>query len=158
MHNNEKVINRTEVVVEPGSEHIDDKQAYLLSDLVKQIVDLENKLKSRPKSYRAVWGALNSHMKVPRYRLIPYSGFEKAERYLRKWIGRLNSMASAPKKDESEWRKRKYAYIKINSRDDPASVDCYIAKKFNASSLTELENEELDKVYRYVASRKRRNG
>ncbi len=152
----EKITNRTEVVVEPGSEHINEEQAFKLSALVKEIVELEAKLKQRPKSFRAVWGALNAHMKVTRYRMIPYEGFERAEKYLRKWIGRLNSMSSAPKKDETEWRKRKYAYIKINSRNDPESVVRYIAKNFNASSLTELENEELDRVYRYVAGRKRR--
>jgi len=142
--------------VKPGDEHITQAQAAKLTAIVNEIVVLEAKLKQQPKSHRSVWGTLNAHMGVTRYLLIPAIGFEKAEKYLRQWMGRLNSMSSAPIKDGDAWRKRKYAYIKINSKDDPDSVDKYIAKNFSASSLSDLSNDELDKVYRYVAAKKRK--
>jgi transcriptional regulator with XRE-family HTH domain len=154
----EKVNHITKAEVKPGDEHISEGQAAKLTELVNEIVEIEAKLKKAPKTHRAVWGALNAHMGVTRYRLIPLIGFEKAEKYLRQWIGRLNSMASAPTKDGDAWRKRKYAYIKINSKDDPSSIDLYIARNFKATSLTELSNDELEQVYRYVAGRKRGRG
>jgi DNA-binding XRE family transcriptional regulator len=142
--------------VKPGDEHITESQAVTLTALVNEIVELETKLKQKPKTHRSVWGSLNAHIGVTRYRLIPLVSFDKAEKYLRQWIGRINSMSSAPVKDGDSWRKRKYAYIKINSKNDPAIVDRYIAKNFSASSLSELSNDELEKVYRYVAARKKK--
>lgn len=150
----ERHITTVKAVPKPGDEHISQQQAATLTALVNEIVELEAKLKKQPKTHRAVWGALNAYMSVTRYLLIPAVGFEKAEKYLRQWLGRLNSMASAPKKDNDEWRKRKYAYIKINSKNDAEAINAYLLKNFAVTSLTELSNDELDKVYRYVASRK----
>jgi hypothetical protein len=133
-------VSVTKAEVKPGIDHITDAQAAILMGLVNDIVELEAKQKKEPKTHRSVWGTLNAHMGVTRYRLIPLLGFEKAEKYLRQWIGRLNSMATAPVNDGDGWRKRHYAYIKINSKDDPTVVDRYIARMYKASSLTELSN------------------
>ncbi|MGK8199541.1 ORF6C domain-containing protein [Burkholderia cepacia] len=150
----QRVINRTVAEVKPGDDHISENQAAALTALVNEIVEAESKLKQSPKTHRAVWAALNAHCQVTRYRLIPASDFERAKKYLYQWLGRLNSMASAPVKDGDTWRKRKYSYIKINSKDEPEIIDRYISKNFSANSLTELSNDELEKVYRYVASRR----
>jgi len=147
-------VQKTIAEVKPGEEHISDEQAAALHALVDTVVETEKRLKQKPRGHRSIWGALNAHCGVPQYRLIRAEDFSKAQKYLHQWVGRLNSMASAPAKDGDAWRKRKYAYIKINSKDDPAAVDRYIAKNFKVSSLTELDNDELEKVYRYVASRK----
>lgn len=148
-------VTNTTVEVKPGDGHISEAQAVTLTALVNDVVDLEAKLKQKPKGHRAVWGALNAHCGVTRYRLIAQTDFDKAEKYLRQWIGRLGSMASAPVKAGDAWRKRHYAYIKINCKDDPAWIDRYLAKNFSASSLTELANDQLEQTYRAVASRKR---
>jgi DNA-binding XRE family transcriptional regulator len=148
-------VTTTKVEVKAGDEHISEDQAAKLTKLVDDVVAAEAKLKQSPKSKRAVWGALNAHCGVTRYRLIQGSDFEKAEKYLRQWIGRLNSMASAPVKDGDAWRKRHYAYIKINCKDDPEWLNRYLAKSFGASSLTELDNDQLERTYRAVASRKK---
>ena len=150
-------VQKTVAEVKPGEEHISDEQAAALRVLVDAVVETESRLKQKPKGHRAVWGALNAHCGVPAYRLIRVEDFGKAQKYLHQWIGRLGSMPSAPVKDGDAWRKRKYAYIKINSKADPAAVDRYIAKNFKASSLTELDNDQLEKVYRYVASRKNKS-
>lgn len=153
----ERHTSTVKVTPKPGDEHISQQQAAILMALVNEIVELEAKLKKQPKTYRAVWSALTAYMGVTRYLLIATNDFNKAEKYCRQWIGRLNSMASAPVKDGDEWRKRKYAYIKINSKNDNDVIDSYIKRNFDANSLTELSNDELDRVYRYVASRKKKS-
>ncbi len=140
--------------VKPGDEHITEAQAAKLTELVNEIAELETKLKKAPKSYRAIWSSLNYYMKVTKYRLIRLDDFERARKYLSQWIGRLNSMKTAPIADVDTWRKRKYAYIKINSKNYPELLDQYIKSHFGVASLTELSNDELDQTYRYVARRR----
>ncbi|KAF0205503.1 MAG: putative DNA-binding [Gallionellaceae bacterium] len=154
--NTQRHVTRTTVKTVPGETHISDEQKVALQGLVKDVVDAEQKLKQKPKSYQAVWGALNAHCKVSQYALIASADFEKAQKYLNQWMGRLHSMATAPVKDGDTWRKRHYAYIKINSKspEDAAVVSQYMIKNFKATSLTELSNDQLDKVYRYVAGRR----
>lgn len=156
MVNTSKHVNKTVAKVEPGGAHISEGQAAKLTALVQEVVELEAKLKKAPKSYRAVWGALNAHCEVTRYLLIAASDFDKAEKYLRQWIGRLNSMASAPVADNETWRKRRYAYIKINTKDSEAWLLAYLRKNFKADSLSVISDDDLDKTYRAVASRKRK--
>lgn len=157
IHHNPKVVNRTVAKVAPGAEHITEGQAAILTRLVNDVVQLESLQRKSPKSHRAVWAALNAHCGVTSYRLISLDHFEKAETYLRKWLGRLNSMPSAPVKDNEAWRKRKYAYIKINTKDELNSswLSTYLRKNFNVESIAELSDEDLDRTYRAVASRKR---
>lgn len=140
----------------PGIDHISTDQRSQLIDLVNEIVDIEAKLKKSPKSHRAVWAALNAHCRVNTYTLIAASDFDRARKFLNQWRSRLSASASAPVKDGDNWRKRHYAYIKINTKDpdDAAAVDAYMARRFKAKSLTELSNDELDAVYKYVAGRR----
>lgn len=147
-------VEKTVAEVKPGELHISDEQAAALHALVDKVAETELRLKAKPRGHRSIWAALNAHCGVPQYRLIKAEDFAKAQKYLHQWIGRLDSMASAPVKDGDAWRKRKYAYIKINSKDDPDAVARYIARNFKATSLTELDNNQLEQVYRYVASRK----
>lgn len=149
-------IEKTIAEVRPGEIHISDDQAAKLHALVEKVAETEQRLKQKPRTRQAIWGSLNAHCGVPKYRLIRAEDFAKAQKYLHQWVGRLDSMASAPVKDGDAWRKRKYAFIKGNSKDDADALDRYIAKNFGASSLTELDNDQLDRVYRYVASRKAR--
>ena len=153
-------VTKTVAEVKPGEEHITDAQAATLTDLVNEIAALEEKLKQKPKGHRAVWAALNSHCSVPKYRLIKLEDFPFARKYLDQWMGRLNSMSTASVKDGDAWRKRKYAYIKINSNDEfsAAAVKAYIKRNFNVNSLTELSNDDLERTYRYVAGRKNKSG
>lgn len=152
-----KHVTKTTAKVEPGDKHISENQAAKLTALVNEIVDLEAKLKKTPKGYRSVWGSLNAHCGVTRYLLIAAEDFDKAEKYLRQWIGRLNSMASAPVADNDAWRKRRYAYIKINTKDDGEWLAAYLRKTFKADSIAGLNDDELDRAYRAVASRKRKS-
>lgn len=151
-----KHVTTTKVEVTPGEQHISEGQAAKLTALVQEIVEQEAKLKKTPKSFRAVWGALNAHCGVTRYLLIASGDYDKAEKYLRQWIGRLNSMPSAPVADNDAWRKRRYAYIKINTKNDEEWLTGYLRKNFKAESLAEISDDDLDRTYRAVASRKRK--
>lgn len=153
----ERNVTQVKAEVKPNDEHISDEQAFKLKRLVEEIVEMEKLVRQKPKSHVAIWSALNSHMRVTRYRLIPFDKYEKAEKYLRMWMGRLSSAKSAPKKANNEWRNRKYAYIKINTRDIPAWLDTYLTKNFRASSITKLNDKELEKVYRAVSSKRSRD-
>ncbi len=148
---------KTKVVVPTGPQHISDEQAKLLQRLVREIVEIEKQQKKKPKGYQAVWIGVNAHCKVPQYRLIAAADFDKAEKYLRQWIGRLRSMASAPVADNDGWRKSRYAYIKINTKDElgAAWLATYLRRTFGTASIADLDDDALDRTYRAVASRKR---
>lgn len=151
---------KIKVVVPTGPEHISEDQAAVLSQLVREVVALEQQQKKSPKGFQAVWLAVNRHCKVTRYRLIAADSFVKAEKYLRQWIGRLNSMPSAPLLDNDAWRKRQYAFIKTNTKaeDDAAWFAGYLQRTFGVASITELEDQALKRAYGAVASRKRDKG
>lgn len=153
----ETIIKKTNAKVTPNEKHISDQMAATLKELVDQVVATEAKLKKLPKTHKAVWSSLNSHCKVPTYRLIALEDYPKAELYLRKWLGRLNASKSAPKKNNVDWRKRKYKYIHTNVRlfAIEATLHAYLQKNFSATSLTELDDTQLDKVYNYISSKKR---
>lgn len=154
----QRFIQKTIAEVKPGAEHITDEQASALHALVKTVAETESRLKKTPRSIQTIWSALNAHCRVPQYRLLRTEDFGKAQKFLHQWRGRLDSMASAPVKDGDAWRKRKYAYIKINSKIAPEIVDRYIVSHFGDIRLTDLDNRQLEQVYRYVASRKPRQG
>ncbi|MFB9086115.1 helix-turn-helix transcriptional regulator [Erwinia tracheiphila] len=151
----QKHVTNVKADIKPGVEHITEEQAAKLTKMVSTIAELEQKVRKTPRTYKAIWAAVNSHCRVTRYRLIPLASYAKAEKYLRTWIGRLNSQASAPIVDNDEWRKRKYAYIKINIKNNELWLDEYISKRFGATSLRDLSDAELDKTYKAVAAKKR---
>ena len=154
--NTQRHITRTIAEVKPNDAHISEAQAADLKQLVEEVVKAEAKLKATPRTHRSVFAAMNAHCGVTAYRLIALEDFEKARKFLQQWMGRLMSMKSAPVKVGDTWRKRHYAYIKINSKnpDDALALDAYMKKNFNCTSLTELDNEQLDQAYRYIAGRR----
>ncbi|QOF67412.1 ORF6C domain-containing protein [Actinobacillus sp. GY-402] len=153
----EKHVTRTKAVIEPDDKHINETMARTLQDLVKEIVETEKQIKKAPKSFQAVWASLNKHCGVVTYRQIPKESYAKAETYLRKWLGRLTSAKSAPKKLGNPWRNKKYAYIHTNVKQFNLELwlRAYIQDRYAAESLTELDDEQLQKVYLAVSSKKR---
>ncbi|KAA6405783.1 helix-turn-helix domain-containing protein [Candidatus Tokpelaia sp.] len=146
----------TKAIPNPGKEHISEEQCVTLRHLVDNVVEAEQALKKSPKTYNAIWSSVNRHCGVSTYRMIKSEDFEKARKYLTMWIGRLMRSKSAPVKTGDAWRKRHYTYIKVNSKSpsDESAVKAYMKRKFKAESLTELDNDQLEAVYRYVAGRK----
>lgn len=147
---------RPKVIVQPGAGVITSEQAAILKVLVNDIVDLEAKVKRQPASFQAVWSSLNKKMKVSSFREIPIGQFDAARKFLHQWMGRLSSAPSASVKDGEKLRNRRYALIKINSKEpeDAEALATYMKRNFDAESLTELSNDQLERVYRYVAGRR----
>lgn len=143
--------------VQPGVEHITPEQRKILKKLVDDISETEARLKKNPKVYASVYSVLfRQFPDVKKLEQIPLTGFEAARSYLHQWLGRLNAMPSAPVKNVDDWRKRRYTYIKVNTKvpEDADALAAYIKRNFSAESLTELSNDELEKAYRYVAGRR----
>lgn len=151
-------VTKVKAETKPGIEHITIQQRAILKELVDQVFEKENALKKSPKSHQAIWSTLNRHCGVNTYTLIAVSDFEKARKFLHTWLGRLNSSRSAPVMDGEKWRKSRYTYIKVNTKspEDQAALQAYMQRKYQATSLTELSNDELVEVYRYVAGRRNR--
>ena len=143
---------KVRAVVPVTEEHISNEQRSELQRLVREIVELETKVKRSPKSYSAVWGSLNARLKVSEYKLRARDDFPRAEKYLREWIGRLSNTKTAQRKD-GDWRKRKLAFIHTNCKqlDLELKMREFIQRKFNSSSLTELSDTDLVSVYNAVA-------
>ena len=142
--------------MKPGIENITDEQASIIQGLVREIAEIEAVVKKEPNSFQAIWIGLNSHMKVANYRMILLEDFERAIKYLRMWKGRLNAAPSAKKKNKT-WRNTRLSAIHATAKNfalEP-QMRAYIMKKFKASSLTELTDEELDATYRYMLSAKK---
>ncbi len=154
----EKIFKKTTVILSSDDKiHITDRQAVTLKELVGEVIRLEKIVRRRPATFAAVWGAVNKHCGVPQYRLIRQADFEKARKYLYSWIGRLSSTPSAAKKAPEDIRKRRTAYIQTNMKklNCEDRVRDYAFRKFGTASLSRLDMDELETVYRYVAGLKR---
>ncbi len=158
--NTTKHVTRTKAEVKPDETHINDEQKAHLQRLVKEIVELEQKYRTKKsaKSFGAVWGSLNKKLKVSSYHLIPKEKFETARIHLQKWIGRLNSTKTASKTNSSNVRKKRYAYIHTNIKllDIEDWYRKYLMEKFNVESSKDLSDDELHKAYHAVAYRVRK--
>lgn len=147
---------RPQVVVKTGDGTIDAAQKAELKKLVAEWVATHQALKQRKLSWVAAWASFNSAMKVNSYAELKPEQMDKAKAWLLRQTAILNSMASAPKK-LPELRAKRYASIKArckNQLGDEFAYLAYIKKYFNKSSLTELDDTELDRTYRFVMSKK----
>lgn len=159
--NSNTVINTTtyrpkiRIDYHPDERHITPEQAAILKRLVGEIVETERYVKQIPKSYGAVYSALNQHFKVITYILIAREDYDLAERYLRCWLGRLSSARSAPKKD-THWRERRRKYIFANTKGalDAQRRTCMM-ERFGTDAFTALDDSQVEQLYRIVASWKR---
>jgi hypothetical protein len=142
-------------IIPEGS--ISEAQAARLKELIGEWVNTHNQIKKRDLTHQSAWLKLNGRIKVATYRATPASKFAEQEAWLLKQAAILRSMASAPAKDDS-WRTDRIRQIKTRASKNLGNADIYkpyIKKNFGASSLTELANDELQKTYNYVFSKKK---
>lgn len=154
----ERHVTKTIAEPRPGIEHITEDQVRKLHDLKDEIVRLEALGKQNPATPGRVWSALNKKMRVGAMRMIPLDKFSSAQKYLQEWIGQLSGRPAVQKKDPEGIRKRRIGYIQGNMKkmDCEADVRDYMEKHFSVRSLTELPDAvALERVYRYVAGRKK---
>lgn len=152
----EKVVHKTIARPQPGEEHITEEQVRRLHDLKDQIIILEQAAKRDPATPQRIWSALNKKMRVGSMRMIPLGKFKAAEKYMLEWIGQLMDRPAAKKNAPDTIRRRRIAYIQTNMKklDIEPLVRAYMSEKCSASSLADLDLTCLEKVYRYVASKK----
>lgn len=144
----EKHITKTIAEVLPDEKHINEAQRTVLLDLVNKIVEKEQEVKRKPKTHRAVWSSLNAYCKVPTYKLIAKDDFEKAQMFLRKWLGNLSNTATAKRNNPTDHTNKQKAEIHLKVKE-LGLQDWYIdtlKKKFNATSSTELDTVELQSL------------
>ncbi|MBK8508782.1 MAG: ORF6C domain-containing protein [Candidatus Competibacter sp.] len=135
----------------PDERHIAQEQAATLKRLVEEIVNLEKRVKQRPKGYGVVWSSLNQRFKVNSYVLIARDDYPAAEKYLRMWIGRLSSGKSAHYKDP-DWRDRKRRFIFANTK---GALDgrrrAYMLERFATDRFNALDDAQVAQLYHAVA-------
>ncbi|WP_143869903.1 ORF6C domain-containing protein [Catenovulum sediminis] len=140
----------------PGEQHISDQQAYEIKQLVEKIVSLErySKADAAKLGYAGVWSAFKRKFRVTRYQLLPAEQYEQAIHYLLNEVGKQSQ--NGKEQSQNEWRKRRYAYIHTNVKKLglQEEKDDYLAINFGAASLKELNDDELQQVYAWVAKKK----
>lgn len=147
---------KIKVIIHPGPEHIDERQAATLKALVSEIVKLEKLLSRKPCGFGAVWARLTAKCKVTSYHLIKAEQFPKAEKFLREWIGHLSASPAAPENDP-RWRSRRFTYIFTNLKklNADAILRAQLLARFGSESMKDLSDDELEWVYRLVAGWKK---
>jgi UTP-glucose-1-phosphate uridylyltransferase len=151
----EKVIQQKKVEVKTGDGVITAEQKARLHQLVKEWVALYNTLHKHKKTLAAAWSSVNRQAKVNSYHEISADKFDAIEKWLLKQIAIKNAMPSAKKKS-STWRAGR---IKgIQSRCNELGIQDkrkeYMKKNFGKDSLTLLSDDDIEKVYRWVMSKK----
>ncbi len=156
-------IIKTEKVVEkhewkPGENAITAEQARRLQELVEQIVELEQMVSQKPKSYGAVWSAFKKKFKIPTYKALPKERFAEAEAYLLRWIGRLKSRLKDTHTED--WRKERrraiyFTAVNLLGMTEEELRDL-IQQRYGVRRLHDLTDDQLENLYRYIMNLKNR--
>jgi len=140
------------VVVQTGVGVLTAAQKAEINRLFDEWFRLRNLVRKSDAEYRVLRSAFNKHMRVNRYDEILQADFDKALRWLRRQIGIIGSMASAPKKVPG-WRTDRYRAINARAKEfqgGEARYRRYALDQFGTASLRELDDGQLDSVYRHV--------
>lgn len=148
--------------VPPPEDHITDEQAAVLRRLHLEWVELSTAVKTRAKPItpQQAWVSINSIGKCTTYKHMRQINFDATFNYIQQQMAILRSGKLARSRDP-KWRNSRIGAIKarsINQLGDEFAYRPYITKSFNAQSLTELDDEQLDATYRYTLKMKPKIG
>lgn len=122
---------------------------------IDEWVTIHNNIKRKELTHKSAWSSLNRHMDVPGYTYILSANLNKAKAYIQRQIAILNSAKSAPKKAD-DWRKGRMAAI--HARCKQYGLEAwrltYMKNKFGVDSMVMLGDDDLEKLYRSVMSKK----
>ncbi len=151
-HNNINPIFKRTTHYSPGPDDITGEHANKLKDYVNKIVELEATVKKKPKTYGAVWNALNKKMGVTYYREIKKNQFDIAELYLRQWAGRLKRGLKRTDIDihRQERQKAIFAHARKQLRWTKENIDAYIFDCYGKDSIRDLTTKELEQLYNKI--------
>jgi len=140
----------------PSPDDITGEQANKLKDYVNKVVELETAVKKKPKTYGAVWNALNKKMGVTYYREIKKEQFDNAELYLQQWAGRLKR--GLKRTNEDIYRQERQKSIFARARNQlgwtKENLDAYIFECYKKESIRDLTKQELEQLYNKIFSKK----
>lgn len=148
--------------VPPPVDHISDEQAAELKRLHSEWIQLSGNVKTRAKPItpQQAWIAINRAGQSRTYTHMRQANFDAACAYVQQQMAILRSGKLARSRDP-KWRNSRIGAIKarsINQLGDEFAYRPYITKNFNAQSLTELDDEQLDATYRYTLKMKPKIG
>jgi|GEM_PF-2138708 len=156
IHNNTTERHTHQYTYQPGD--MTEVQAAELTRIINEIVELEAKLKQRPKKHGSVWAAFKRHFKLVNYRKFPAERFSEAKAYLERWRGRLKGMKSFAAKAPDDFRKAMYRDIntiaKVELRWTKQDLDAWVFDKHAKVSLRELDDAELRLVKQRLVTMK----
>lgn len=140
------------VTVQTGVGTITAAQKKMINDIFSEWMAARGLVRKDGAEYRSLRFAFNTAMDVNSYHEIKAEDFDKAVRWLRRQTGIVLSMASAPKKVPG-WRNKRYAAVNARAKEFPGGVARYrryAQERFGTASLKELDDEQLEAVYRHV--------
>lgn len=143
---------KTVVKVQTGVGVLTAAQKAKINALIAEWAEARGAVRRSKAEIAALRRSFNNAMQVNSYAEILQEDFERAMAWLRRQTGIINSMPSARTK-LPDWRKKRYASINARAKefsDGELRYRSYAQKQFGTDSLKELNDEQLDAVYRYV--------
>ena len=161
--NNGKIIQTkqikqvTEVLYDPN-QHITDAQALEIRNKITELVDmLAATGKNKGLLFKQEYNIFYKEFKISSYKLLPKDKYEKALLWLSKRSA-YSGKKVLRKGNPEEWRKKQYAGI--NARANSLNIDIYsfatekLALKKPLTSLKDLSDTRLEKLYKYIITLK----
>lgn len=145
----------------PPPDHITEEQAATLKRLHDDWVALAEAVKTRAKPItpQQAWININRAGHCTTYKHMRQERFESVCTYVQQQMAILRSGKTARSRDP-KWRSSRIGAIKarsINQLGNEFVYLPYIKKSFNAQSLTELDDEQIEATYRHVLKLKPRS-
>lgn len=162
LYMNPKTVNRP--IVQPTEIHITQEQASVIKKLINDMVDINDKAgkykttEQKSKAYQNFWSSFKNKFNITSYHLLPKEKFTEAETWLHKQVALQRPKLR--RANNPEWRKEIYtsiyARIKSLSIAKDELYDIAFQKlnlKMPISSLTELNDTNLKKLYQIIYSK-----
>lgn len=149
---NRRVVKKN--IVQPGPEHVTEAQKLKIKELVNELSEIGVKAGRAP-SYGKWWGKFYKQFKVTSYHLLPAANFDAAISWL--YEQRARETPKLRRTDNQAWRNHRYRGIWARVRELEISDERLYALaaerlelKMPITSLTELGEQNLDRLYRIV--------
>jgi ORF6C domain len=145
--------------------HITDQQAKQIQDKIAEIVDIHDKAgkfetkESKSEFFGKTWNRLKKRFNVTSYKLLPKHKFDECMNWLQSEIGK--NTKKLRRTNNSEWRNRRYTAINTRAKNqlrmDKEEIYEFafqrLKLKQSISSLTELNDTNLDKLYKIIIAK-----
>lgn len=151
-----QVKQTTEVIYDPDL-YITNAQALVIREKITENVDMlastgQSKSSLFPKEYKAFYKAFD----IPKYNLLPKDKYEEALLWLSK-RGAYKGKKTLRWGNPEEWRNKQFASINAKARELGMSKENIyafatekLALKKPLTSLKDLSNTRLEKLYKYI--------